>query len=144
MFSGEYYHSIDAKGRLIIPAKLREELGDKFVITKGYDDNCLSILTIEAWEELEKKLALVPKNNKAGQKLVRYFTTGASKCEVDKQGRVLVDQKLREHAGLDREVVLAGVLERVEIWDKAKYEAENSEIDLDEAMSSLAEAGIDI
>ena len=143
MFSGEYYHSIDAKGRLIIPAKLREELGYKFVITKGYDGNCLSILPMKAWEELENKLAMVPKNNKAGQKLVRYFTTGASKCELDKQGRVLIDQKLREHAGLDKEVVLAGVLERVEIWDRETYEAD-CDIDLDEAMSSLAESGIEI
>ena len=143
MFSGEYYHSIDAKGRLIIPAKLREELGDKFVITKGYDGNWLSILPMKAWEELENKLAMVPKNNKAGQKLVRYFTTGASKCELDKQGRVLIDQKLREHAGLDKEVVLAGVLERVEIWDRETYEAD-CDIDLDEAMSSLAESGIEI
>ena len=143
MFSGEYYHSIDAKGRLIIPAKLREELGDKFVITKGYDGNCLSILPMKAWEEFENKLAMVPKNNKAGQKLVRYFTTGASKCELDKQGRVLIDQKLREHAGLDKEVVLAGVLERVEIWDRETYEAD-CDIDLDEAMSSLAESGIEI
>ena len=133
MFSGEYYHSIDAKGRLIIPAKLREELGDKFVITKGYDGNCLSILPMKAWEELENKLAMVPKNNKAGQKLVRYFTTGASKCELDKQGRV----------GLDKEVVLAGVLERVEIWNRETYEAD-CDIDLDEAMSSLAESGIEI
>lgn len=143
MFSGEYYHSLDAKGRLIIPAKLREELGDRFVIAKGYDNNCLSIMPMKAWEELERKLSLVPKNNKAGQKLVRYFTTGAMRCEPDKQGRVLIDQKLREHAGLDKEVVLAGVLERVEIWDKDRYEAECS-LDLDDAMASLAEAGIEI
>ena len=86
---------------------------------------------------------MVPRNNQAGQKLVRYFTTGASKCELDKQGRVLIDQKLREHAGLDKEVVLAGVLERVEIWNRETYEAD-CDIDLDEAMSSLAESGIEI
>lgn len=143
MFNGEYYHSLDAKGRLIIPAKLREQLGDKFVVTKGFDGNCLSIYPTDEWEKLEEKLMKVPRNNKAGQMVVRHLTAGAERCELDKQGRILINQKLRQHAGLEKEVVLAGVLERVEIWDKERYE-ENCIIDLDEAMASLAESGIEI
>lgn len=143
MFYGEYYHSLDAKGRLIIPAKLRELLGEKFVITKGFDKNCLSIYPMDEWEKLEEKLRNIPRNNKAGQMIVRHLTAGAKRCELDKQGRILISQELREHAKLDKEVVLAGVLDRVEIWDKQRYE-ENCDIDLDEAMASLAQSGIEI
>lgn len=143
MFYGEYYHSLDAKGRLIIPAKLRELLGEKFVITKGFDPNCLSIYPMDEWEKLEEKLRNIPKNNKVGQMFVRNLTSGADYCELDKQGRILISQKLRKHAMLDKEVILAGVLERVEVWDKKRYE-EKCVIDLDEAMESLAEAGIEI
>ena len=142
MFSGEYYHSIDAKGRLIIPAKLREELGDKFVITKGYDGNCLSILPMKAWEELENKLAMVPKNNKAGQKLVRYFTTGASKCELDKQGRTLIPANLREKAGLEKDIVFVGVMGKVEIWSKERW-AENDDFDnVDDIAEHMSDLGL--
>ena len=104
---GTYDHSIDAKGRVIVPAKFREELGDSFVVTLGLD-GCLFVYPQEDWEDFVKQLRELP-GSKEARKLQRYFMAGAASCELDKQGRVLIDQKLREHAGLDKEVVLAGV-----------------------------------
>lgn len=143
MFMGEYYHSLDAKGRLIIPAKLRDKLGDEFVVTRGFDGSCLSIYPLEEWGKLEEKLKMIPKNDKAGRVVIRHLTAGATMCEVDKQGRILIPQVLREHAHLEKEAVLVGMLERVEIWDKQSYE-DNSADNIDEALASLEASGIQI
>ena len=143
MFMGEYYHSLDVKGRLIIPAKLRDKLGDEFVVTRGFDGSCLSIYPLEEWKQLEEKLKMIPKNDKAGRVVIRHLTAGATMCEVDKQGRILIPQVLRDHAHLEKEVVLVGMLERVEIWDKQSYE-DNAAEDIDEALASLEASGIQI
>lgn len=143
MFMGEYYHSLDAKGRLIIPSKLRDKLGDEFVVTRGFDSACLSIYPLEEWEQLEQKLKMIPKNDKAGRTVIRHLTAGANMCEVDKQGRILISQTLREHAHLQKEVVLVGMLERVEIWDKQSYEDSGAE-NIDDALASLEASGIQI
>lgn len=134
MFRGEYSHSIDPKGRLIIPAKFREDLGDEFVVTKELG-NCLSIYPADAWKEFETKLGQLPR---AKANIVRFFSGSAVDTGLDKQGRVQLSAALREYAELEKEVVLVGVLERVEIWDKEKWEAnnavaeENIQIDMDD------------
>ena len=112
MFMGEYNHTIDAKGRLIIPARFRELLGEEFILTKGLD-GCLSIYPMDAWEAFETKLRALPLTNKNARTFTRFFVAGATNCELDKQGRILVPQTLREFAGLEKEVVLTGNLDRI-------------------------------
>ena len=141
MFMGEYNHTIDTKGRLIIPAKFREQLGKEFVITKGMY-GCLFAYPFEAWREFEGKLKALPTTvDKNARRFSRYFMAGATTVEIDKQGRILVPAVLREFAGLSKEVVLAGVLDRVEIWDRTKWH-ENSEYDdLDDIAEHMTEFG---
>ena len=120
MFMGEYNHTIDAKGRLIIPAKFREPLGEEFVLTRGLD-GCLYIYPMDEWEAFEEKLRALPLTNKDARAFSRFFVAGATTCELDKQGRILVPQTLREFAGLEKDVILAGNLSRVEVWSKEKW-----------------------
>ncbi len=145
MFMGEYSHSIDAKGRLIIPSKLREQLGESFVVTKGLD-GCLFIYTNEEWENIEAKFREVPLTTKDARKFSRFFFAGASQLDVDKQGRILVPSLLREFAGLKKEVVLVGVLDRVEVWDKEKWESsvDFDDDDMDEIAEHMASLGVGI
>ena len=117
---GEYEHSVDLKGRLIMPAKLREGLGDKFIVTKGLD-GCLFVYSLEEWQNFENKLSTLPLTNKDSRMFIRTFFAGAIQCEVDKQGRILITNNLREYAGLTKDVVIIGALTRVEIWDKEKW-----------------------
>jgi MraZ protein len=117
MFMGEYQHTIDPKGRLIVPAKLREGLGEKFVATKGLD-NCLFVYPMDEWKLMEQKLKSLPFTRADARSFVRFFFSGATECEVDKQGRILIPANLREYAKLDKDVVLLGVSSRVEIWSK--------------------------
>ena len=119
MFMGEYNHTIDAKGRLIIPSKFLEVLGEEFVITKGLD-GCLFVYDNQEWNAFEEKLKALPLNKKDNRQFVRFFLAGAAEVEVDKQGRILVPGNLRDFAGLEKDVVLVGVASRIEIWSKAK------------------------
>lgn len=112
---------MDAKGRVIIPSKFREGLGEKFIVTKGLD-NCLFAYSSEEWSNLETKLKSLPFTDKDVRAFVRFFFAGASECEMDKQGRILLPQNLREYAGLEKDVYVIGVSTRVEIWDKTKWE----------------------
>lgn len=137
MFIGEYQHTIDAKGRLIVPSKLRDQLGDVFVVTKGLDE-CLFVYPPEEWDLFEKKLKALPLTNKNARKFTRFFLAGARECEVDKQGRILVAANLREYAAIEKEVVLIGVSNRIEIWSKENWNAYNNVDDFDAA--ELAEA----
>lgn len=121
MFYGEYQHSVDQKGRVIIPAKFREGLGDKFILTKGLE-NCLFAYSKEEWTTLETKLKALPFTDKNVRTFVRFFFAGATECEMDKQGRILVPQNLREYAGLEKDIFVIGVSTRVEIWDKTRWE----------------------
>ena len=143
MFMSQYYHTVDAKGRLIVPAKYREQLGDEFVITKGLD-GCLFVYGNADWEILEKKLTSLPVTNANARKLTRFFLAGATVCEVDKQGRILLPANLREYAGIDKEVVSVGVFSRVEIWSKERYLENNDFDDMDEIAEHMAELGIGI
>ena len=118
MFIGEYSHTIDAKGRLIVPSKFREQLGDEFVVTKGLD-GCLFVYENSEWKSFEEKLHALPLTNANARKFSRFFLAGACACEVDRQGRILIPSVLREFAKLEKDVVLVGVGSRIEIWNKA-------------------------
>ena len=138
---GEYEHSIDTKGRLIMPSKLKEDIGEKFEVTKGLD-GCLFVYSQTEWKTFEDKLRAFPLTNKDARALVRFFLAGAMECEIDKQGRFLIPGNLREFAGLEKEVVVIGVLNKIEIWSKDKWlkysEEENSSVDeIAEKMSNL-------
>ncbi len=143
MFMGEYNHTIDAKGRLIIPSKFREALGDEFVVTKGLD-GCLFVYDNKEWSAFEEKLKSLPLTNKDARRFVRFFLAGATLAEVDKQGRILVPGTLREFAGLEKEVVLVGVGSRVEIWSKDRWEDAASYDDVEEIAEHMAELGLGI
>ena len=141
MFMGECSHTIDTKGRLIIPSKFREELGETFVVTKGLD-GCLFVFSDEEWKAFEIKLKSLPLTNKNARQFARFFVAGATPCELDKQGRILLPATLREFAGLEKDVVLTGMLNRIEIWSKEKWN-ENNSLD-DVAMDEIAEQMTDL
>ena len=141
MFMCEYNHNVDAKGRLIVPAKFREALGDVFVVCKGLD-HCLYVYSNEDWEAFSNQLANLPLTNKDARQFVRFFLSGASQVEVDKQGRILVPPTLRSFAELDKDVVLAGVGHRIEIWSKARWDGESVDGDMDEIAATMDKLGI--
>ena len=141
MFMGEYNHAIDTKGRLIIPSKFREELGEEFVVTKGLD-GCLFVFPNEAWREFEDKLRTLPLTNKSARQFSRFFVAGATPCELDKQGRILLPATLREFANLEKDVVLTGMLNRIEIWSKEMWSENSSYDDMDEIAEQMTEIGL--
>ena len=141
MFMGEYSHSIDAKGRLIIPSKFREQLGEEFVLTKGLD-GCLFVVPNDEWKSFEEKLRALPLTNKSARTFSRFFVAGATSCELDKQGRILVPATLREFAGLEKDVVLTGNINRIEIWSKEKWSENNNYDDMDAIAENLTDLGI--
>lgn len=125
MLIGEYQHTLDTKNRVIIPSKFRESLGDEFVITKGLD-NCLFIYPENEWKELESKLRKLPLTNRDARAFVRFFFAGASRCTLDKQGRVIIPNNLREHSKVIKDVIIIGVATRLELWSKEEWESYNS------------------
>ena len=125
MLIGEYEHTLDVKGRLIMPAKLREDIGDKFIITKGLD-GCLFGFSLNEWEHFEEKLKSLPLTNKNARDFVRFFLSGAVNIEIDKQGRFLVASNLREYASMEKEVVIIGVGTRIEFWSKENWNKYNN------------------
>lgn len=143
MLIGEYEHSLDTKGRLILPAKIREDIGEKFIITKGLD-SCLFGFSKTEWNNFEDKLKTLPLTNKNARDFVRFFLSGAIEAELDKQGRFLIPSNLREYATLDKEAVITGVGTRIEIWDKTKWKAYNSEENLsaDQIAENMANLGM--
>ncbi len=126
MLIGEYEHSLDTKGRLILPAKIREDMGETFIITKGLD-GCLFGFSQTEWANFEEKLKTLPLTNKNARDFVRFFLSGATECEMDKQGRFLIVANLREYANLEKDAVIIGVGTRIEIWNKEKWKAYNSD-----------------
>ncbi len=145
LLTGEFNHSIDAKGRLIVPSKFRDILGEDFVVTKGMD-GCLFLYPNNEWKIFEEKLRTLPLTNKNARAFVRFFLGSAVDGGLDKQGRVLISSALRSFAGLEKEVVLVGVLDRVEIWDKAKWDENNAvvEDDMDNIANQMEELGLSI
>ena len=143
MLIGEFEHSLDAKGRLIMPAKIREDIGDKFIITKGLD-GCLFGFSKKEWDNFEEKLKTLPLTNKNARDFVRFFLSGATECEVDKQGRFLIAGNPREYASLAKDAVITGVGTRIEIWNKDKWKVYNSEENLsaDQIAENMASLGM--
>ena len=138
MLIGEYEHSLDAKGRLIMPAKLRTDMGEKFIITKGLD-GCLFVFSQIEWSNFESKLKELPLTNKNARDFVRFFLSGATECEIDKQGRFLLVNTLREYAEITKEVIIIGVGTRLEIWKK--YNS-NENISADTIAENMTMLGI--
>ena len=141
MFMGEYNHTIDAKGRLIIPSKFREVLGDEFVVTKGMD-GCLFVFDQPEWQAFEEKLRGLPMIDKEARQFTRFFLAGAASVEVDKQGRILLPLILREFAGIEKDAVLVGVGSRIEIWSKERWLEANSYDDMEEIAQNMEGLGI--
>ena len=143
VFIGEYQHSIDSKGRMIIPSKFRDELGDIFIMTKGLD-NCLFVYPKDEWKNLEEKLKLLPLTRKDARAFVRFFFAGATECELDKQGRILIPNNLRAHCKLEKDAIVIGVSNRVEIWSKEEWDEYNADDDLsyEKIAEKMVELGI--
>lgn len=141
MFMGEYNHTIDVKGRLIIPAKFREVLGDEFVVTKGMD-GCLFVFDNSEWQVFAEKLRSLPMIDKEVRQFTRFFLAGAASVEVDKQGRILLPSVLRDFAGITKDTVLIGVGSRIEIWSKDRWEGTVTYQDMDEISTHMVELGI--
>jgi len=140
MFMGEFQHTIDVKGRLAVPAKFRDALGDKFVATKGLD-NCLFVYPGDEWQQLEQKLKALPFTRADARAFVRFFFSGATECEMDKQGRILIPANLREYAKLEKDVVVLGVSNRVEIWSREEWETYSNKAEA--AYEEIAEKIVD-
>lgn len=121
MFMGEFQHNIDAKGRMIVPAKFRESLGQTFIVTRGLDQ-CLFVYPMNEWKALEKKLKRLPLTRKDARAFTRFFFSGAVECTVDKQGRINIPAPLRKYALLEKECVVIGVSNRIEFWAKDEWE----------------------
>ncbi|KRG09793.1 division/cell wall cluster transcriptional repressor MraZ [Lederbergia galactosidilytica] len=140
MFMGEYQHNIDTKGRLIVPAKFRDSLGDSFVITRGLDQ-CLFGYPLDEWRQLEEKLKTLPMTKKDARAFTRFFFSGAIECEIDKQGRINLPTTLISYAKLEKECVVLGVSNRIEIWNKGIWEEYFTESE--ESFAEIAENMID-
>ncbi len=137
MLMGEYQHNMDLKGRVTIPSKFREDLGDKFYVSRGLD-GCLFVLSCAQWDRLVEKVAAIPMAQ--GKAIQRYFFSGAAEVEPDKQGRILLPQNLREHAGLTKDVTVIGAATRAEIWDTQRwneYNAGQTDENVEAAMNLL-------
>ncbi|MBW7456696.1 division/cell wall cluster transcriptional repressor MraZ [Paenibacillus sepulcri] len=140
MFMGEFQHSIDDKGRIIIPVKFREGLGEQFIITRGLD-NCLFVYPMSEWGVLEQKLKSLPLMKSDARAFSRFFFSGATECELDKQGRVNVPNTLCEYAKFNKECVVIGVSNRVEIWSKSIWEGYFQQSE--ESFNEIAEKLVD-
>lgn len=138
---GEYEHSIDAKGRLIMPAKLRNDMGEKFIVTKGLD-GCLFAFSQNEWLNFETKLKTLPLSDRNARNFVRFFLSGATECEIDKQGRFLIPNNLRVAASLEKEAIIIGVGTRLEIWDKQTWQNCDEAISADEIAENMTMLGI--
>lgn len=124
MFLGEYQHTLDTKGRITVPSKFRDELGVKFVATKGLD-NCIFLYPMEEWKRIEAKLHSLPFTRADVRSFARFFFSGASELEIDKQGRTVLPNNLRDYACIDKETVIIGVGSRVEIWSTENWATYN-------------------
>ena len=126
MFMGEYAHNIDKKGRIIIPAKFRDELGESVIITRGLD-GCLAVYTLTQWEKIYEQLMQLPSTKKDARMFVRMMTSKAAECEIDNQGRVLLPSSLIKLATLEKECMVIGAANHVEIWAKEAWDPVDEE-----------------
>ena len=145
MLIGEYHHNIDDKGRLTIPSKFREEIGERFIVTRGLD-GCLFAYSMEEWDKIVAKLNILPFTKKDARTFTRFFLSGATDCEFDKQGRINISKNLIDYAGLKKECAIIGVNDRLEIWDLEKlnnlYESDIEK--LDDIAENLFEGNFDV
>ena len=145
MFMGEYHHSLDEKGRIIIPSRFREELGESFVLTRGLE-NCLFVYPLVEWNKIVERLKKLPFTKKDARNFTRFFLSGATIVELDKQGRINITSPLINYASLEKECVIVGVNDRIEIWSKEKWKNffdENSE-NLSDIAENLFTSNIDL
>lgn len=140
MLIGEYSYNIDLKGRLNFPAKLREDLGDKFILAKSLTDICLNAYSLEQWQKLVEKIEALPIAK--SRNIKRQLFASACEVQADKQGRILISQNLREYAKLNKEVMIIGVSNNCEVWDKSRWEEECNKIDTESLAQALEELGI--
>ena len=141
MLIGEYEHTLDTKGRLSMPAKLRRDMGETFILTKGLD-GCLFAFSQNEWMNFETKLKSLPLSDKNARNFVRFFLAGATECDIDKQGRFLIPSNLREAAKLEKEAIIIGVGTRLEIWNKETWNSKDEEISADEIAENMTMLGI--
>ena len=143
MFMGEYQHGLDTKGRLIIPAKFREELGEGALITRGLD-NCLFLFPREEWAILETKLKALPLTKSDARQFVRFLFSGATECEMDKQGRIILPSNLREFALIEKDAVVIGVSSRIEIWSRERWQSyvQQAEQSFEDIAENIVDLGI--
>ncbi len=141
MLIGEYNHNVDAKGRIIMPSKLRSGVGNSFVATKGLD-GCVFIFSLKEWKKFEEKLRTLPISNKDARTFTRFFLAGAFECELDKQGRFLLSETLKKFAKLDKELIIVGMDTRVEVWDKSTWEEKVESISSDSIAENMEFLGI--
>ena len=143
MFIGEYEHVLDIKNRTSMPAKYRELLGEKCILTRGLD-NCLFIYRLDDWQQLEDKLRVLPITSKDVRAFTRFFFASANECEFDKQGRIVIPSTLKSYAGLNKEIVIIGVSNRIEIWDREKWNDYNNPDNLqpDDIAEKMQQLGI--
>lgn len=138
MFIGQYNNKMDSKGRISVPVKFREELGIKFIVTRGLD-SCLFGYSLEEWEKVEKKIKSLPITKKNARTFQRFFFSGATEVEIDKQGRINLPSVLIEHANLTKECVINGLSNRIEIWDRDSWNnmLNDSEDEIEEISEEL-------
>ncbi|MGD9156651.1 MAG: division/cell wall cluster transcriptional repressor MraZ [Bacillota bacterium] len=141
MFMGEFQHSLDDKGRLIVPAKFREDLGEQFIVTRGLD-NCLFVYPRAQWQVLEEKIKELPTSHADTRAFVRLFFSGAVEVKIDKQGRIMIPQHLRQHARIEHDVYVIGVSTKVEIWAREAWEHYSSQAQ--QSYENIAETIISI
>ena len=143
MFIGEYSHTIDPKKRLAVPSKFRGELKNKVVVTRGLD-KCLFVYPIAVWNEIAGKLGTLPVGERDTRSFIRLMLAGAADVEVDKQGRILIPDYLKSYAGLKKGVIIAGIFNRLEIWDENKWRSYKSkaEKNTDEIAEQLGKLGV--
>jgi len=143
MFMGEHLHTVDDKGRITIPVKFREELGERFIATKGLD-NCLFVFPMGEWQALQEKLKQMSIARPQAREFARFFYAGAAECEIDKQGRILLPHSLKQYAHLEKDAVVVGVMNRVEIWSQPVWEvySARAEQNYGEAAQALVDFGI--
>ncbi len=138
---GTYHHNIDAKGRMSFPTKLRELLGGEFYVTKSINQKCLTIYSKDEWDKLAEKIAQLP-DSKGGLDIKRWLFSGAGELIPDKQGRVLIPADLRDFAGLSKDVVVIGLDDKAEIWDKEKWDETQNNMDMSAMLAAMQELGI--
>ena len=142
MFRGEFIHSMDSKGRIVMPAKFRDGLGTSFIITRGLD-NCLLAYTMSVWENIEAKASQFPMTDRDARRFLRYFIGAANEAEPDAQGRFIIPQSLREHANFKKDVVSIGLTNRIEIWSKENWDEYYAENGIDDALAEkMSQLGI--